>query len=49
MMAICRWDNLQYLGTRLDPIHIPMLVNVGIHFFSSPPYAAWAKKELGLL
>src|SRR5690606_31768467 len=38
--------DLQYLADRLDPIQVPMLVNVGVYLFSSRSSAAWAKKAL---
>jgi len=46
MPPIRRRGDLQLLADRLDPVHLPVLVNIGVHFFNSRICAAWAKKAL---
>src|SRR5690606_28484711 len=46
VMPICRWGNLQHLADRLDPVDVPVPVDIGVYFFSSRSSAAWAKKAL---
>src|SRR3546814_12006136 len=43
---VCSSDLLQYLADRLDPVQIPVLIEIGVYFFSSRSSAAWAKKAL---
>src|SRR3546814_6253392 len=45
---VCSSDLLQYLADRLDPVQVPVLIDIGVYFFSSRSSAAWAKKALAV-
>lgn len=42
---VCRWGNLQYLADWLDPVGIPVLVDVGVYDFSLRSSSACAVRN----
>jgi hypothetical protein len=47
--SVTRRGNLQDLADRLDPVHIPMAVDVGLQLLSRRSSSAWAKDALAVL
>src|SRR5690606_21358082 len=48
MAPVSRRGNLQYFADRLDPVSIPMLIDIGVYDFSLRSSSAWAKKALAV-
>src|SRR5690554_7359670 len=48
MTPVGRRGNLQYFADWLDPVGIPVLINVGVYDLSLRSSSAWAKKALAV-
>jgi hypothetical protein len=48
MAPVSRRGDLQHFADRLDPVGIPVLVDVGVQDFSLRSSSAWAKKALAV-